>query len=301
MNCSFVLIFSIKFKESMSKFICLIVITFLIFSCNNGGKGSNTKGKERIAELENELSQIKLDNESKDKMIKESLLFFNEVQSNLETIQLKKDEIRLKSESPDLTEEDKTFIIEQIKHINFLREENGRKINQLNNALKASNVKIIELENLIERLMKEIELKDQQLEILQAELESVNKEYSKLFDAYMEQTLIVSELTDQINTGFYTYGTQKELTENKVIEKRDGFIGIGKKTALVDNFNEEYFIKIDILKKKEIYVEGTKVKLVTDHPSSSYEIAKDEKNSKIIIKNPKEFWKVSKYLVVIVG
>ncbi len=285
----------------MRNFIYLLVFSLFLLACNTNGKGSNTKGKERIAELENELSQIKLDNESKDKMIKESLSFFNEVQSNLETIQLKKDEIRLKSESPELTEDDKVYIIEQIKHINFLREENGKKINQLNNALKASNVKIIELENLIERLMKEIEIKDQQIEILQAELENINKEYSKLFDAYIEQTLIVGELTDQINTGFYTYGTQKELTENKVIEKRDGFVGIGKKTELVDNFNEEYFIKIDILKKKEVYVEGTKVKLVTDHPSSSYEISKDEKNAKIIIKNPKEFWKVSKYLVVIVG
>jgi hypothetical protein len=286
----------------MRNFIFLIIFSVVVYSCTNSNdKSSNYKENERIAELENELSQTKLDNDSKDKMIQESLNFFNEIQLNLETIQLKKDEIRIKSENPELTAEDKDYIIEQIKHINFLREENGKKINQLNNSLKASNVKIIELEKLIERLMKEISLKDQQIQILQSELNNINVEYSKLFDAYIEQTVIVGELTDQINTGYYTYGTLKELVENKVVEKKDGFIGIGRKTALIDNFNEEYFIKIDILKKKEIYVEGLKVKIVTDHPSSSYEIVKDDKNSKILIKNPKEFWKVSKYLVVIVG
>lgn len=286
----------------MRNFIYLISFSFVVFSCTNSDdKPSSSKGSERIAELENELSQTKLDNDSKDKMIQESLTFFNEIQLNLETIQLKKDEIRIKSENPELTDDDKDYIIEQIKHINFLREENGKKINQLNNSLKASNVKIVELEKLIERLMKEISLKDQQIQMLQSELNNINVEYSKLFDAYIEQTVIVGELTDQINTGYYTYGTLKELVENKVVEKKDGFIGIGRKTALIDNFNEEYFIKIDILKKKEIYVEGLKVKIVTDHPSSSYEIVKDDKNSKILIKNPKEFWKVSKYLVVIVG
>lgn len=286
----------------MRNFIFLIIFSVVVYSCtNSSGKSSNSKENERIAELENELSQTKLDNDSKDKMIQESLNFFNEIQLNLETIQLKKDEIRIKSENPELTAEDRDYIIEQIKHINFLREENGKKINQLNNSLKASNVKIIELEKLIERLMKEISLKDQQIQILQSELNNINVEYSKLFDAYIEQTVIVGELTDQINTGYYTYGTLKELVENKVVEKKDGFIGIGRKTALIDNFNEEYFIKIDILRKKEIYVEGLKVKIVTDHPSSSYEIVKDDKNSKILIKNPKEFWKVSKYLVVIVG
>ncbi len=286
----------------MRNFIFLIIFSVVVYSCTNSNdKSSNYKENERIAELENELSQTKLDNDSKDKMIQESLNFFNEIQLNLETIQLKKDEIRIKSENPELTAEDKDYIIEQIKHINFLREENGKKINQLNNSLKASNVKIIELEKLIERLMKEISLKDQQIQILQSELNNINVEYSKLFDAYIEQTVIVGELTDQINTGYYTYGTLKELVENKVVEKKDGFIGIGRKTALIDKFNEEYFIKIDILRKKEIYVECLKVKIVTDHPSSSYEIVKDDKNSKILIKNPKEFWKVSKYLVVIVG
>lgn len=286
----------------MRNFIYLIIFSVVFSSCTNSSNESeDSNGNERVTELENKLFQTKLDNDSKDKMIEESLTFFNEIKLNLETIQLKKDEIQIKSENSEFKDEDKDYIIEQIKRINFLREENGKKINELNNILKNSNVKILELEKLIENLMKEISLKDQQIQMLQSELNNVNSEYSKLFDAYIEQTIIVNELTNEINKGFYTYGTLKELVENKVVEKKNGFIGIGRKTALIDNFNEEYFIQIDILKKKEIFVEGLKVKIVTDHPSTAYEIVKDDKNSKILIKNPNEFWKVSKYLVVVVG
>lgn len=277
------------------------IISFLFSGCSEEKKSSSVGNDERVAQLESELSQMKLDNELKDNLVQESLTFFNEIQSNLESIQVKKNEIRIKSQNSELSDDDKTYIIEQIKHINYLREENGKKINKLNNSLKDSGLKIIELEGLIERLMKEIGVKDQEISLLQEELNSVNSEYSKLFDAYIEQTIIVEELTEQINTGYYTYGTYKELSENKVVEKKDGFIGIGRKTALIDDFNEDYFIKIDIYKKKEIYVEGLKVKFITDHPSTSYILEKDEKNTKIIITNPKEFWKVSKYLVVIVG
>jgi len=286
----------------MLRYILSFTLLVVLFSsCSEDKKVNSAKENDKIAELESQLSQMKLDNGIKDNLVQESLTFFNEIQTNLESIQIKKNEIRLKSQNSELTEEDKTYIIEQIKHINYLREENGKKINQLNNALKNSNLKIVELESLIERLMKEIGVKDQEIKMLQNELNAVNQEYAKLFDAYIEQTIIVDELTDQINTGYYTYGTVKELSDNKVVEKKNGFIGIGRKTELADNFNEEYFIKVNIFKKNEIYVEGLKLKFITDHPSTSYSLKQDDKNTKIIISNPKEFWKVSKYLVVVVG
>ena len=116
--------------------LVLSLISFFISSCSDESNVVSEKKNERVTELESELSQIKLDNELKDNLVNESLTFFNEIQSNLESIQLKKNEIRLKSQNSELTEDDKTYIIEQIKYINYLREENGKKVNQLNNTLK---------------------------------------------------------------------------------------------------------------------------------------------------------------------
>lgn len=276
------------------------IATLLFSSCQPEPKKSRAADLEKIAELKGQLSQLKMDNEAKDALIQEALTFFDQIQANLEIIHLKKSEIKLKSEDPNASEEDKQWIIQEIKHINFLREENGKKVNSLNNELKNTGLKIKELENMIERLIKEMESKDIEIAILQSEIEAKTTEYSKIFDAYLAQEMIVEELTDQINTGYYTYGKERELRDNQVIEKQKGFIGIGKKTKLLNNFNEAYFDKIDISRTKEILVEGTKIRFITDHPSASYKFQVVGNNTKILITNPKEFWRVTKYLVVLV-
>lgn len=284
----------------MRYIIGITLFAVLLTACQVEPKKSKSEDLEKIADLEGKLAQLKVDNELKDGLIHEALSFYNEIQANLETISLKKNELKLKSEDPELTDDERQWIIQEIKHINYLREENGRKVNSLNNELKKSGLKIKELESMVERLIKDMEDKDIQIAILQDELETVNMEYAKLFDAYIEQEVIVGELTEQINTGYYAYGTVKELNENQIIEKRNGFIGIGKKTKLLDNFNEEYFNKIDISETKEILVEGSEIRFITDHPSNSYHLQAVGKNTKIIIENPKVFWKVTKYLVVVV-
>ena len=283
------------------RFIFFFVgIIFFASSCQNKTIKSKPDDLEKIADLKGQLDQLKMDLKLKDDLINESLTFFDEIQANLETIDLKKNEIRIKTENPEQTDDDKTFIIEEIKHINYLRVENGRKVNSLNNELKKSGLRIKELENMIERLIKEMQAKDQEIESLRVEISEKTKEYEQLFDSYVVQAAIVDELTEQINTGYYTYGTYKELTDNTIIENKNGFLGIDKKTKLIDEFNEEYFNKINITETKEILVEGLKIKFITDHPSSSYVLKSIGNNTKIIIKNSKNFWKTSKYLVVLV-
>lgn len=85
---------------------------------------------------------------------------------------------------------------------------------------------------------------------------------------------------------------------NKVVEQKRGFLSNWKKNQLVENFNVKYFAKIDLTNDKEIFIEGSKVRLIKDHASSSYIIVPDGNNYKIQIMNPSDFWKISKYLVV---
>jgi chromosome segregation ATPase len=250
--------------------------------------------------LENRIAQLEKENAQKDSMINESLEFFREIQSNLESIEVKKDEIRVISRNPEVSNDDKTWIMEQIKHINYLREENAKKVVQLNKKLKESGLKIKELNNMVEDLLTNIRARDEQIGLLQDELSSLDKAYSKLFDAYQEKAELVEELTDELNTVYYSYGTEDELVKNQVIERKNGFIGIGKKIKLMDNFNEKYFAKVDMREEKEIFVEGSELKFITDHPSSSFKLIPIGKNTKIKIVNPNEFWKVSNYLVVVV-
>jgi predicted RNase H-like nuclease (RuvC/YqgF family) len=181
-----------------------------------------------------------------------------------------------------------------------LPEENLKKVKFLNDQLKKNNLKIKELENMIQSLLESIQEKDEQIASLQEDLSSLDRAYSRLFDAYQEKADMVADLTEELNKVYYTYGTEDELVKNKVIERKKGFIGIGKSIHLMDNFNQKYFAQIDLTEESEIFIEGSTVKFITDHPSSSYKITSVGKNTKIRITNARDFWKVSRYLVVVI-
>lgn len=284
----------------MSKIISVFTLVLLFTSCvqeknedGNSASGGNT-------ELENKIKQLELDNAMKDSVINESLSFFNEIQSNLEAIGIRKDEIRAISANSEISGDDKKWILEEIQHINYLREENAGKVRQLKDQMKKNGVKIKELEIMIESLLKDIQWKDEQISLLQGELDNLDKEYSALFDAYQEQSIQMDEMTEEMNTVYYAYGTSKELQDNKVIEKKNGFLGMGKKTELTSNINESYFTKINAKKKTKITVEGNDLQFITYHPRSSYKLEPNGSKTTVVILDASEFWKISKYLVVVI-
>lgn len=283
----------------MLKILSIIVLSLALYSCVQEPETSKPKDSGN-KELENKIAQLELDNALKDSVINESLSFFNEIKSNLESIGVRKDQIRSMSENPELEPEDKQWILEEIRHINFLREDNARKVKQLNAELKKNGLKIEELEIMVESLMKEINWKDQQIDMLQNELASLDQQYSKLFDAYQEQAVEIDILTYNLHKVYYAYGSEDELLEQNIIEKKNGFIGIGKSLKLRTDFKSDYFTEKDATKSTGITIHGENAHIITTHPASSFELVESGASSKIRILDASEFWKISKYLVVII-
>ncbi len=283
----------------MSKLISVLFLTLLFASCVQDPKNEDASPDGTNIELENRIKQLELDNSLKDSVINESLSFFNEIKENLEAIGIRKDEIRAISDNDEISNSEKQWILEEIQHINYLREENAGKVKQMQNQLKKNGVKIEELEVMIASLMKDIQWKDEQISLLQTELNNLDKEYTALFDAYQQQSLDLDEMTDEMNTVYYAYGTSKELQDNKVIEKKNGFLGIGKSTELKENLNDDYFTKINLRKHKKITIEGKEIQFITYHPRSSYSLEISGNRTIVKILDASEFWKISKYLVVV--
>ena len=284
-------------------YLSLIALVTSLYSCNAPGTAaeSGNDNSEELAILRSQNKALETQLSEKDSVLNESIMLFNEIEDNLAMINLKEDEIRFKSQDVELAEDGKQWILQEIQNINYLREANQKKVGQLNKQLKESNNKITELEKMISSLMTKIEDQDVEIDILRAELEDLDKEYVELLEAYQEQSTMAFEMLQDINRVFYSYGTSEELESAGVIVKEGGFIGIGKKPALKGDFNDEYFTEIDLTKAKSIDIEGgEKLKFITDHPSSSYSIESIGSNHKISITDAKNFWKVSKYLVVIV-
>lgn len=275
----------------------------LLASCNTGTEtteGLTNEQSEEIARLKSENRQLASQLTEKDSVLNESIMLFNEIEENLAMINLKEDEIRFRSKDVELAEDGKQWILQEIENINYLREANQKKVSELNKILDNKNTEIEEFKLMINNLMNKIEVQEEEIEMLRMELADLDKEYVELLEAYQEQSQIAAATIRELNRVYYAYGSEKELIANGVIVKEGGFIGIGKKNVLKEGFNEDYFTEIDLTQEDKIEIMGEKVKFITDHPSSSYEVISNGQNHTIKINDPKSFWKVSKYLVIVV-
>ena len=286
----------------MKNFLAITALAFLFVACSGEEGGSETSDgdSEEVARLKSEMRELENQLAEKDSVLNETIMIFNEIEQNLAMINLKEDEIRFRSNDIELEEDGKQWIIQEIQNINYLREANAKKVEELNVALQNKNLQIEEFQNMITNLMNKIQVQEEEIEMLRVELADLDREYVELLEAYEEQTEITAEVLQELNRGYYAYGTKKELESNDVIVREGGFLGMNKKTNLADNMNDEYFTQIDIMKTNTIEITGKKVTFVTDHPSSAYDIKSNGQSHVIKIHDPKSFWKVSKYLVVVV-
>jgi hypothetical protein len=279
------------------KYIFLFALVLVLFSCQEETTQAEPLEEQESAELislRNQLAQLELESRMKDSVINESIAFFNEIQENLAKITVKEDQIRIKSQNPEISDDDKDWIRQEIQNINYLREDNAKRIRSLQGQVKAKDLRIVELQNMIDRLVLDVKSRDEKIEALQIMLADRDMEYVELFDQYQEQVELALEVMKELNTVYYAYGTIDELVENEVLVREGGFIGIGRKTNIADNFNKDYFQKMDKTRVKKIKITGDKPQIVTDHPSSSYRWEGNE----IVITDADRFWKISRFLVV---
>ena len=287
----------------MRKLTVFISLIFIGFACNTseGDTTSDSNGEsEELAKLRSENRELKNKLEVKDSVINESFMLFNEIEQNLAMIDLKEDEIRFRTNDIELEEDGKQWVLQEIQNINYLREANQKKVKELNKTLEDKNLEIAEFKILINNLMNKIEVQEEEIEMLRVELADLDREYVELLEAYQEQTELTAEVLQELNTVFYVFGSTDELIANGVLVKEGGFLGIAKKNALKSDFNEDYFTQISKSGTNSIDVFGKEVNFITDHPSTSYTIKSEGEKHTIKINDQQSFWKVSKYLVVVV-
>lgn len=277
-------------------FFALVVV---LSSCKEDpevNNDSNQESNKEVIELKNKVEQLELENEMKDSVINEAISFFNEIQANLAKINIKEEEIRVRSSNPEITDEDQEWILQEIQNINFLRQQNAQKVRNLQGKISDQTLRIKELESMVDRLVLQIQSRDEEIASLKRTLADLDMEYAELFDEYQEQVELALDVMKEMNTVHYAYGTLDELVENGVLVREGGFIGIGRKTEIADDMNQDYFNHMDKTKTKQITIIGEDPEIITDHPVTSFEW----NGNKLVILDADKFWRISNYLVVTV-
>lgn len=278
-------------------FYTLLISSITLISCN----------QDKIDQLNSEKETLTETSNAQKSSIEEMLASFNEIQENLNEIKNREGIIRIEANG-----EDRINIAENIKGdietVNDLMLKNETMMKELKSKLRNSNIKMSEFERLIDNLNKSVEGKNQEIASLNQQLQNkkilIGQLYFKNDSLTFQNEVTEKKLEnaiDEINEVFYAYGTYKELKEQNVLTKEGGFLGIGKNKELKDDFNQDYFSKVDKRLQKSFLLYAKKAKLITTHPSNSYEImGKDGAADSLVIKDVDAFWNASKYLVIVV-
>ncbi len=277
--------------------VAAVVSTSTLFttSCTGGAEKEKNPLADSLAGVNGELNgQLS----EKEAALQEFVTSFNEIQDNLNAIK-EKEKIVSKSASSGDVKSKEEQIKEDIQAIYDLLAKNKNRIGSLTKKLKDSNSKIAGLDEMIANLQAQIDAKDAEVADLKSQLEAKNIELSNIQMNLETVEAESSSKTAMLNTAYYAMGTSKELKEKNVISKEGGFIGLGKSTKVKEDFNKEYFTKVDISATNSINIGAKKAKIITTHPSSSYKIVGEKPVERIDILNPTEFWSSSKYLVIV--
>lgn len=276
--------------------IMLAMSPVFFTSCGGDKEKEVNPLADSLSEVNNGLSG-KLN--EKELALQEFISTFNEIQENLNTIKEKEKIVTKNTVNGDVkSKEDQ--IKEDIQAIYDLMGKNKSRINSLSKKLKDSNLKLEGMATMIENLQNSLNMKDEEITELKNKMESLHIELSTLNTDYKEVQDENDAKTAVIKTAYYAFGTSKELKEKNIITKEGGFIGIGKTHKVKEDFNKEYFTKVNTDETTTINIGAKKAKIITTHPSGSYKLIGEKTVEKIEITNAEEFWSVSKYLVIII-
>lgn len=278
--------------------ICFVSLALLLYGC-----------KEYKAPVANRPTVAKDDSlqqiiSQRDTQINNMMATMNEIQEGFNEISEAENRVNLIQD--DERADKASQIKEDIKFIADRMQQNRELIKKLQGQLRDSDFKSQELKKVIANMLRQLDEKDQQLQQLRAKLDAKNIHIAELDETISnlnnnvtelksesdEKSQIINNQETQLNTAWYVFGTRPELKDQRIL--------MGDK-VLQQNFNKNYFTKIDIRVTREIKLYSKSARLLTSHPAGSYELTRDNnKMYTLAITNPQLFWSTSKYLVVVV-
>lgn len=201
-----------------------------------------------------------------------------EVRQNLQSIkdrlQANRDLLSQMQAKLDKTGGENSVLKKTITDLQARIDRQEAKIAELNTQLEAANAEITQLTEEVTKGKEDLQAETEAREQAQAEATAAENEANRVY---------------------YAIGTNKELKQNGLLEKK--FLGATK--VLKGDFNENYFTTADKRNLSVINTGGKKVKIWTNVPKDSYEILDNANGTQSIkILNPNAFWQISPYLII---
>ena len=206
------------------------------------------------------------------------------------------------------TPEQKTQIMENINAMKMALEKRRVELEKLERRMKQAGKMSAELQETIDSQKQMMTEQAQKILELQRELNSamatidnlntsVDSLHNQVNDINTQRAAAEkrsADLANELNTCYYVVGSNKELKEHSILEKK--FLSHTK--VLEGDFDRSYFTRADKRTLREIETFSEKAKILTKQPVNTYRIEERNGSKVIVITNSTLFWEKSDYLVI---
>jgi hypothetical protein len=215
------------------------------------------------------------------------------IQDSLNAIVLGENEARQLASSSYQSEQSRSD--EALARIGVIKagiERTRDRIQELDDRLKKSGVRLAGLEKMVARLRTNLAEKETQVVALTNQVETLETEVQT-------QAVNIEDKRRELGTVYYTIGDKKALTEAGLVVARGGVLGIGKTLEPTGQVQPALAASIDTDVENVIRIPAERVEVVSNQPASSYtlvEVGEDLFELRII--DPTQFRTV-KHLVIL--
>lgn len=293
-NITFAAFFNAKLEHNMKKLVIFIAAALLLSSC--------VKDSEEYKKLKAENDSLTAAKANKDKEINSYFKTLNDISDNFDKISSSEQLVTTEASHEKISVDAAQRIKDNIQLMSDALQKSKEKIAILEQQVKKGGRGYAEMQKTIDRLTESMNEKALTIDSLKAELANkdrrifeLDKQVGVLSKDNKDKSDLIKKQSDEMSSVYYVFGTRRELKAQNIITKT-GFFSSTK--VLQADFNKEFFVKDDLRTLKSIPVYNKKAKILTSHPLTSYTITTENGNKVIQIKDPVQFWSVSRYLVV---
>ena len=180
------------------------------------------------------------------------------------------------------------------------------RIAQMTKRLDKSKIDASGLRKRLKELDAQLAMRDSSITLMKSDLlakdfqiAQVNDKLTAIELEIAKREAVILQQDTEINKAYMAMGTFKELETQGVLTKEGGLIGIGKRTEVREDVTRSKFKEVDVRTLHTVALNAQKAKLITEHPKDSYRLVEEnDKLAYLEIRDPEQFWKLSRYRVV---
>lgn len=278
-----------------------VAIAMAFGACNSGPSPEELARDQALADNERLTREL----EARDSLIGSMTLSFTEIERNIALMD-ERQEVVNTATGGEMNMDKRNKIVQDLQLMNGLMKDSRERIADLTKRLDKSKIDAGGLRKKLKDLDMQLASRDSSLANMKDELMArdfkitqINEQLTAIELEVAKREAIIAQQEGELNKVFYATGTFKELEAKGVLTKEGGLVGIGKHTSLRDDASSTAFTEADKREVQRITLNTDKAKLVTEHPRGSYNLVEEgDQFAYLEIKDPNEFWKLSRYMVV---